>query len=684
MTEKPSKEAIKVLVRVRPTPSFAHDNLVINDRSSITTRIPAEVSYGPQNQKQSFDFTFDGILHNASQEEVYQSAASALVHPLINGYNGTVFAYGQTGSGKTYSIVGETSNFQARGIIPRVLSDLFIAIDNQPELDFTIKIGFLEIYNDSLTDLLRDVNDYNAPQLSIQESQDGNISVSGQRLLIADTEEKALSYLFEGEANRSVASHVLNQCSSRSHAIFSIFVESRTKFESPEIVTFSKLHLVDLAGSERVKKTNASGSTLDEAKFINKSLSFLEQVIVALDKKRSHVPFRQSKLGLLLKDSLVNCNTTMIATISGELANLEETVSTLRFASRVRRLKTTVSKNSYIDPQARIKQLENEVKLLKQELAMYDSLNNRTSFAEPTEEFKQKVEEDVELYITNDLDEIEIKSVTQMYLIMQHFKKLILQKDQKLKNLERSIHQPVNFDRDDVTNHVTSEEPGETVGDEENSLNFSLGRELPPQSFSRDSPLKSMEQSRQRVKTPSISTVVSLRAVEGQVPKNEAFEIFKKQDGSELQSKLIQLKNDLKKKKTEAKVIGQEINSIKSQLDELKSVLDNSEPGSVSEEVNQFEALKLKYKNIFELFKTAKIEISSLETNIDAVRAKLIHDFENWYSSTHNVPSIAMAGELMDSKEIAEVTEDQNNLIKDPESVTFFRAQRTVKEKKIN
>ncbi len=159
----------------------------------------------------------------------------------------------------------------------------------------------------------------------------------GSSIIEVNSEEDALELMFQGETNRTICEHKLNKKSSRSHAIFTIIIESRSKVESSEKVLVSKLSIVDLAGSERTKKTNSIGNTLLEASFINKSLSYLEQLVVALnDQKRECLPYRQSKLTYMLKDSIGgNCKSIIIANIRPESSHLHETISTLRFASRM-------------------------------------------------------------------------------------------------------------------------------------------------------------------------------------------------------------------------------------------------------------------------------------------------------------------------------------------------------------
>jgi len=144
-------------------------------------------------------------------------------------------------------------------------------------------------------------------------------------------------------------------------------------------MVFSKLHLVDLAGSERVKKTGTKGGQLVEARHINKSLSYLEQVVLALsDRKRDHVPYRQTTLTNFLRDSLGgNCKTVVIANVHCSKDHLEETISTLKFATRMMKVKNEAIVNATMDPTLQIKRLEKEIRDLKQELAMHDTLANR-------------------------------------------------------------------------------------------------------------------------------------------------------------------------------------------------------------------------------------------------------------------------------------------------------------------
>ncbi|KAJ3066811.1 Kinesin-like protein kif9 [Podochytrium sp. JEL0797] len=338
------------------------------------------------NQQENWDFKFDGILHNVSQEKVYDECGHGIVKAMMDGYHGTIMAYGQTGAGKTFTMTGATENYKHRGLIPRAISHVFKEVSERPQMACTIRISYLEIYNEQILDLLAgNVLDGGGVEegvsLAVVEDNKSGISyVKGLSTPIANSEEEALNLLFEGETNRSIAQHQLNKLSTRSHCIFTVYLEARSRVESLERVVSSKLNLVDLAGSERISKTHTVGVSLKEAMYINKSLTFLEQVILALSQKkpRTHIPYRQSKLTHVLRTSLGgSCNTLLIANIWGESLHIEETISTLRFATRMMCVANTPVVNVQVDPAAVIRRLEREVRELKQELAMHDSLAGR-------------------------------------------------------------------------------------------------------------------------------------------------------------------------------------------------------------------------------------------------------------------------------------------------------------------
>ncbi|RYE83752.1 MAG: hypothetical protein EOO65_03445 [Methanosarcinales archaeon] len=197
-------------------------------------------------------------------------------------------------------------------------------------------------------------------RVALMEDEEGNVHLKNLSMHPASSEEEALNLLFLGDTNRAIAETPMNMASSRSHCIFTISVESRQ--EGSSTVRRSKLHLVDLAGSERVHKTQASGQLFREATHINKSLHFLEMVIVALQEQRkgtrTHIPYRNSMMTSVLRDSLGgNCKTTMIATINPEPEHTEESISTCRFAQRVARVQNSAIVNEETDPVILIRQV---------------------------------------------------------------------------------------------------------------------------------------------------------------------------------------------------------------------------------------------------------------------------------------------------------------------------------------
>ncbi|XP_029095753.1 chromosome-associated kinesin KIF4A [Monodon monoceros] len=314
----------------------------------------------------TYDFVFDP---STEQEEVFNTAVAPLIKGVFKGYNATVLAYGQTGSGKTYSMGGaytaEQENEPTVGVIPRVIQLLFQEIDKKSDFEFTLKVSYLEIYNEEILDLLCPSRE-KAPQINIREDPKEGIKIVGlteKTVLVAlDT----VSCLEQGNNCRTVASTAMNSQSSRSHAIFTISIEQRKKSDKNSSFR-SKLHLVDLAGSERQKKTKAEGDRLKEGININRGLLCLGNVISALgdDKKGGFVPYRDSKLTRLLQDSLGgNSHTLMIACVSPADSNLEETLNTLRYADRARKIKNKPVVN--IDPQrAELNHLKQQVQQLQ-------------------------------------------------------------------------------------------------------------------------------------------------------------------------------------------------------------------------------------------------------------------------------------------------------------------------------
>ncbi|KAE9135028.1 Kinesin-like protein [Phytophthora fragariae] len=371
---------IRIFLRVKPSrkPSgfFSWDE----DSNMMKYDIPKDVAAGLiNNSRTSYKFRFDSVIGmEAKQDEVFDRVGRPCVESALNGFNSTVFAYGQTGSGKTFTITGGAERYEDRGLIPRALSLIFERMRNNNQEQIVAQVSYLEIYNNQGYDLLdpnhastKSLDDL--PRVAMLEDEDGNCHLRNLSMHPVTTEEDALNLLFLGDTNRAVSETAMNLASSRSHCIFTVSLEARKV--GSEVVLRSKLHLVDLAGSERAHKTGAKGQLLREAAYINTSLHYLEMVIVALHEKntkgRTHIPYRNSMMTSVLRDSLGgNCKTVMVATVSPEKDQTDESVSTCRFAQRVARVKNDARLNEEVDPAVIIRQLKARVASLEEELAI--------------------------------------------------------------------------------------------------------------------------------------------------------------------------------------------------------------------------------------------------------------------------------------------------------------------------
>jgi len=328
----------------------------------LSVHVPRDQRKGMvNNQMETRGFRFAHVFPvDATQEQVFEEVAAPVIDSCLAGYNGTIFAYGQTGSGKTYTMSGGDS-WEERGLIPRVFTRLFESLaQRSQETTFSVYASYLEIYKENGYDLL-DRAHAETPferwnKISLFEDQHSNLHLKNLSIHTCSSEEQAIDLLMTGNFIRQVAATPMNQASSRSHCIFTLAIEGHNHMAN--VITTSKLHLVDLAGSERIYKASvnekAAASMRTEAKYINRSLTYLEQVIIALHEKasgsRAHVPYRNSMMTSILRDSLGgNCRTVMIANLSTDLSNEEETISTARFALRCQKLVNQLFKNERLD-----------------------------------------------------------------------------------------------------------------------------------------------------------------------------------------------------------------------------------------------------------------------------------------------------------------------------------------------
>ncbi|KAI9672302.1 MAG: Kinesin heavy chain [Alyxoria varia] len=339
-----SSDTIKVVARFRPPNKVEEANggeSVVEFNTEDTCNVTSREGSGA--------FTYDRVFDTESrQTDVFDFSIRHTVDDLLNGYNGTVFAYGQTGAGKSYTMMGaDIDDDISRGIIPRIVEQIFSSIIASPSnIEYTVRVSYMEIYMERIRDLLAPQND----NLPVHEEKNRGVYVKGLLEIYVSSVGEVYEVMRRGGLARATAATNMNQESSRSHSIFVITVAQKN-LETGSAKS-GQLFLVDLAGSEKVGKTGASGQTLEEAKKINKSLSALGMVINSLtDSKATHIPYRDSKLTRILQESLGgNSRTTLIINCSPSSFNADETISTLRFGSRAKRIENKAKINAELSP----------------------------------------------------------------------------------------------------------------------------------------------------------------------------------------------------------------------------------------------------------------------------------------------------------------------------------------------
>lgn len=333
---------------------------------------------GPKKKGRDLPFVFDRVFgETASQQDVFQHTTCGLLDSFLQGFNCSVFAYGATGAGKTHTMLGTEEN---PGIMYLTTMELYRRLEaQQEEKQFKVLISYQEVYNEQIHDLLEPKG-----PLAIREDPDKGVVVPGLSFHQPTSAEQLLEMLTRGNQNRTQHPTDANAASSRSHAIFQIFVKQQDRTPGlTQALQVAKMSLVDLAGSERASSTHAKGERLREGANINRSLLALINVLNALaDAKgrKSHVPYRDSKLTRLLKDSLGgNCRTVMIAAISPSSLTFEDTYNTLKYANRAKEIKLSLKSNvisldCHFSQYATIcQQLQAEVATLREKLRVYEA-----------------------------------------------------------------------------------------------------------------------------------------------------------------------------------------------------------------------------------------------------------------------------------------------------------------------
>nr|CAH7741332.1 unnamed protein product [Callosobruchus chinensis] len=370
-----SMQNIKVVVRVRPITRTEEEQNVKNIVKCLTHK---EILM--KEKKYAFDRVFKPA---ASQIELYVNVVAPLIKDVISGYNCTVFAYGQTGTGKTYTMTGDKCSIiknwkedEDAGIIPRAAHHIFDELDRLKISNYTIKVSYIELYNEEIRDLLS--NDENTLQLYNNDSK--GLIINGLNEITCFNSAEVCKELQRGILKRQVAPTLMNHQSSRSHTVFTISLTStESNLAGDDILKYGKINLVDLAGSENIVKAGCKDLRAQELANINKSLLTLGRVIQSLaDKNHKHIPYRDSKLTRILQDSLGgNTRTVIIATVSPAHTSHEETANTLDYAMRARDIKNMPVANEQTSKNQLIEELVKEIEVLQKDL---DAARQGTGF----------------------------------------------------------------------------------------------------------------------------------------------------------------------------------------------------------------------------------------------------------------------------------------------------------------
>ncbi|KAK9161383.1 hypothetical protein Syun_007724 [Stephania yunnanensis] len=335
--------SVTVCARFRPLNSKERRDH--GDSPSCIQSVDSENFIFKDGKEEESMFCFDRVFYQESlQSDVYDFLARPIIQDVVNAISGTIITYGQTGAGKTYSMEGPSileNKDQNKGLLPRVVEGLFECLKLDDEtIKYTVKLSMVEIYMEKVRDLL----DLSKDNLQIKECKVLGVFLSGVTEISITDAAEALVHLSNGISNRTVGETQMNMESSRSHCAY-IFTVQQESVRDTRLKT-GKLILLDLAGSEKIEKTGAEGKILEEAKTINKSLSALGNVINALTDdspgRVNHIPYRDSKITRILRDALGGpSRTALLLCCSPSPSNAAESLSTLRFGTRAKHIKST-------------------------------------------------------------------------------------------------------------------------------------------------------------------------------------------------------------------------------------------------------------------------------------------------------------------------------------------------------
>lgn len=373
MSDQPKGTNVQVAIRCRPPNAEEKKGGNATVVSCNAQNKQVSVSYNTAGKKTQKMFAFDRVFGMYStQEEVFDSMVQPIIEETLAGFNCTIFAYGQTGTGKTHTMEGDINCEENAGIVPRSVREIIERLESRGA-EFTIRVSFLELYNEELQDLLAtDVTSKDKGPLRLCEDVKKGVVCQNLEEVTVLSASDIFDILKRGIKQRQTAATLCNKNSSRSHSIFTMKIMIKeTNVEGEEVVRNGQLNLVDLAGSECVGRSGAKNARAREAGSINQSLLTLGRVITALVDHHGHIPYRDSKLTRLLQESLGGkAKTCIIATLSPSQLAVEESLSTLDYASKAKSIKNVPQVNQKMTKKTVMKEYCAEIESLRNMLQL--------------------------------------------------------------------------------------------------------------------------------------------------------------------------------------------------------------------------------------------------------------------------------------------------------------------------
>ena len=583
---------VKVILRLRPLMGKELTNVPLSCTEISGNLITV---YPPGSN--SLTFSLDSIRNSiATQDEIYNDGPKNIVESVMQGFNGTIFAYGGISSGKTFTMFGNINDDDKKGIVPRVVSTLFDCIDSAQEtVEFLVKVSFYEIFVEKISDLLNP----QGKSLKLKSNNRG-VYIENIREVYTACDFDIQELIKVGLSNKNYKDLQHPERGSASHTIFSITVQQT---DAENVIKTGKLCLVDLAGSEKLQESHSSQSKLEKIKSVNTSLSALGSVITSLSEKSSLLsPFRASKLTQLLQDSLGgNSKTVIIITCSPSPINYDETISSLRFATRIKAIKNfpivnrerniNDLKKIFIAKEAELNKLDKKIALYESKARKTEKLSLRLSSEE--ESLKDSVDYSE---VKQEIEEIRIR-ITEQENIKHNYLSNIISFNTQIKELQ-----------------------------EKNSFSKEIITKLSKQSESLDTEVKEAENNLDSVLASVESLSLEYETVSSDIEKleNDTGKLIANIEHSNCQLKCLtdmrsslskmaveeQLRKRIKEEKEKNKVIKEEMKKKQYEIDLL---------------------LFKKYKDYMEadILQTTGKNIFELELKIDKARMKYLQDEKN-------------------------------------------------------